>query len=323
MKLNLRIRKSVLAAALTVALAPSVAMAQDSPAMEWVVGFPAGGSSDLVSRLLAEQTSKTLGQNIVVVNKPGAGSNIAAQYVATAKLPMLFSAGFPSLAVNPHLFKKLPYDPEKDFVPLTMMARSPMLLVVSPGTPVSNLREFLAWGKSRPEGISYGSAGPGTQHHLTGELLKDQLAVKLVHVPYRGVAPALNDVAAGQISTAVMDLGAVQQHVISGKVKAMAITSATRWPALPDVPTFQELGYKDLDTYAWQCVVASNATPPELRARIWTALSGILNSPAVKTRILAMGVEAVSSTPEQLASYARAERARWGAVIQKNGITAD
>lgn len=316
-------RRSLLLAAAATPLLPAVVRAQDNSPLEWVVGYPPGGGSDITVRLLADHMARSLGRPIVVVNKPGGGTTIAAQYVATAKNPMIFSADFATLAANPFLFTKLPYDPEKDFAPIGLMARAPMILVVSPKVPATNLREFVAWAKSQPNGINFASAGVGSPHHLVGEQVKDLLGIKMGHIGYRGGAPAMNDVMGGQVPMAMMDLGSAYPFISSKKVNAFASATLQRVNILPDVPTFDEQGYKSYEAYAWQGVVASNATPEDLRQKVNAALNAALNLTEVKARLQVFGVEGTPGPIDRLAPYARTERARWGEVIKKNNIRID
>ncbi len=315
-------RRSATAAALTSLLAPSL-WAQDNAPVEYVIGFPPGSSADAVGRMIAEQISKTLGRSIVVTNKPGAGTTIAAQYVATARTPMLFNADFATLATMPHLMGKIPYDPEKDFAPISLFARVPVMLAVSPSLPVNNLKEFIAWGKSQRDSVPYASSGLGTPHHLAGELVKDMTGVPMSHVPYKGGGPAINDLMAGQIMVAMVDVASAKAFVAAGKIRGIAVGSIQRSAAVPDVPTFHEQGYPNFEATAWQAVMASLATPPDMRVKFHEALHAALNSPQVKTRLDALGVEAIPGTPDQLMTFARAERARWGEVIRKHNIKAD
>lgn len=316
-------RRSLLVAAAGTSLLHGLAKAQDNSPLEWVVGYPPGGGSDIVARLVAEHMAKTLGRPIIVNNKPGAGTTIAAQYVATARSPMLFSADFATLAANPFLFSKLAYDPEKDFAPVGLLARAPMLLVVGPQTGSTNLREFIAWARNRPDGVNFASAGVGSPHHLVGEQVKDLLGLKMTHVAYRGASPALNDLMGGQVPMAMMDLGSAHQFISAGKITALATATSQRLKMFPDVPTFDELGYKGFEAYAWQSVVASNATPADLRAKANVALNEALNLTEVKARLQVFGVEGLPGPVERLAPYARAERSRWGEVIKKNNIRLD
>jgi tripartite-type tricarboxylate transporter receptor subunit TctC len=212
-------RRAFAALALT---APLFAPAQDTRPIEWVVGYPAGGGSDAVARVVAEQMAKTLGASIIVNNKPGAATNIAAEYVARSKAPgqILFTADFATLAANPSLFAKLPYDPDKDFVPVGLIARFPLILVVGPAVPATNFKDFIAWVKSSKDPVSYASSGVGSPQHLAGELFAEKSGLKLQHVPYRGGAPAVQDLIGGQVPFALMDSATVVQHLQSGKLRA-------------------------------------------------------------------------------------------------------
>ncbi|MBI5275755.1 MAG: tripartite tricarboxylate transporter substrate binding protein [Burkholderiales bacterium] len=297
--------------------------AQDAKPIEWVVGYAAGGGSDAVARTIAEAMAKSLRQPIVVSNKPGAATNIAASYVANAKDNVLFTADFATLAANPWLFAKLPYNPEKDFVPVGMLARFPLLVVVSPNVPAKNFSEFLAWAKAQPNGVSYGSAGVGSPHHLAAELLRERTGLKLQHVAYRGAAPAVADLLGGQIPFAIIDTASVQQYIASGKLRAVGVASPSRLKALPDVPTLAEQGVKDFVAYAWQGLVVPAGTPGETVAKLSTALQAALDSTPVKARFQALSLEAMPGTAQQMAEYAKAERARWGKVVQTAGIKLD
>jgi tripartite-type tricarboxylate transporter receptor subunit TctC len=313
-------RRTVLGA---LGLLPFASWAQDNAPLEYVLGYAPGGSADAVGRLIAEHLGRALGRPVVVTNKPGAGTTIAAQYVAAARQPMLFNADFATLAAMPHMMAKIPYDPEKDFAPVSMLARVPLLLAVHPGVPVHNVKEFLAWAKAKPEGVPYSSAGPGSPHHLVGEVVKELIGTRLVHVPYKGAGPAVQDLIAGQIQVGLTDLGSAKPHLAAGKIRGIAIASVRRSPAAPDVPTFDEQGYPGFEAYAWQAVLASNATPAETRLKFNTALHAALNAPDVKNRLESLGVEPLPTTPEHVASYTRTERARWGEVIRKHNIRID
>lgn len=315
-------RRSAVAAAFSAVLAPSL-WAQDSAAIEYVIGFAPGSSADAIGRLIAEQMSKTLGRSIIVNNKPGAGTTIAAQYVATARAPMLFNADFATLATMPHLMGKIPYDPEKDFAPISLFARVPVMLAVSPSLPVNNLKEFIAWGKGQRDPVPYGSSGLGTPHHLAGELVKEMIGVPMAHVPYKGGGPAMNDLVAGQIAVAMLDVASAKAFVAAGKIRGIAVGSVQRSAALPDVPTFHEQGYPNFEATAWQALVASLATPADQRLKFQEALHAAMNSAPVKTRLDALGVEGIPGTPDQLMAFARTERARWGEVIRKHNIRID
>ena len=316
-------RRSILAA-LALA-APLVAAAQDSKPIEWVVGYAAGGGSDAVARTVAEAMAKPLGRTIIVNNKPGAATNIAADYVAKSKDlgNIMFTADFATLAANPWLFSKLPYDPVKDFTPVGMLARFPMILVVAPNVPAKNLAEFTAWAKSQPGGVSYASAGAGSPHHLSGELLRERTGLNLQHVPYRGAAPAVQDLMGGQIPVGLMDSAAVSQAIASGKLRAIGVATPARLKTMPEVPTLAEQGLTGFEAYAWQGLVVPAGTPPEVTAKLAKALQEALESTSVKARFQTLALEPLPGTPQQMASYVAAERERWGKLIKANNIRLD
>jgi tripartite-type tricarboxylate transporter receptor subunit TctC len=305
----------------TVAAAPILGWTQDKP-IEWVVGYAAGGGSDVVARIVGEQMGKTLSRPVIVNNKPGAATNIAADYTAKSKDygNIVFTGDFATLAANPFLFSKLPYDAEKDFRPVGMLARFPLLVLVAPNVPAKNWKEFVAWAKAQPQGVSYGSAGLGSPHHLAGEMLRDRSGLPLVHVAYRGAAPALQDLMGGQVAVGVIDTAAAQQYVSSGKLRAIGVASRTRIKSLPEVPTLSEQGLQDFEAFAWQGVVVPAGTPAETVAKFSSALQAAVDSTTVKARFAALGVEPMPGTPEQMAAFVRGERERWGKLIRANNI---
>lgn len=315
-------RFALFGTALTLGLA---AHAQEARPLEWVVGYAAGGGSDIVARSVAEQMAKTLGQALVINNKPGAATNIAADYVAKSKDPAhtLLTADFATLAANPSLFSKLPYDAEKDFAPVGLLARFPLILVVAPNVPAKNYKEFVAWAKSSSGPVAYASAGAGSPHHLATELLRERTGLKLSHVPYRGAAPAVQDLMGGQVPFALMDSASVQQHIASGKLKALGVASPQRLKTMSEIPTLAEQGLAGFEAYAWQGLVVPASTPPEQVAKLNKALVAALDSTPVKARFQTLSLEALPGTPQQMASYARAERERWGKLIRDNGIKLD
>jgi len=319
------LRRQILALGAAACVLPQLALAQVSRPIEWVVGYPAGGGSDVVARTVADVMSKSLGESILVNNKPGAATNIAAGYVAASKDygHILFTADFATLGANPWLFTKLPYDPVKDFTPVGMLARFPMLLVVAPNVPAKNYREFIAWAKAQPKGVSFASAGIGSPHHLAGELLRERTGLKMQHVAYRGAAPAVQDLLGGQVPCAMMDTATVQQYLVQGKLRALGVASPQRLKTLPDVPTLAEEGLKGFEAYAWQGLVVPAGTPPETVAKFSKALEAALDSTEVKARFQALSVEPMPGTPKQMADYTRAERERWGKVIQSAGVKLD
>ena len=302
----------------------ALAAANDKP-LEWVVGYAAGGGSDVVARTIAESMGTSLGRPIIINNKPGAGTNIAAEYSARSKDygNLVFSADFATLAANPFLFSKLSYNAEKDFQPVGLLVRFPMFLVVSNQVPVSNYKEFVAWAKSQADGVNWASAGPGSPHHLVGELFREQSGLKLTHVPYRGAAPAIADVVGGQVPAMWVDSATAYPFLNGGKLKAIGVASPQRVSSMPEVPTLHEQGLKDFEGYAWQGLVVPTGTPPEVVSSLSKALQTALNSTTVKARLQALGVEPLPGTPAQMASYAKAEREKWGRVIKQVGVKLD
>ncbi|HEV2608879.1 MAG TPA: tripartite tricarboxylate transporter substrate-binding protein [Noviherbaspirillum sp.] len=318
-------RRALLKAALSLTIAvPAFAPAQDKP-VEWVIGYAAGGGSDVVARTVAAQMSQSLGRSIVVNNKPGAATNIAAGYVAQSKDlgNVMLTADFATLAANPALFSKLPYDPEKDFKPIGLLARFPLFLVVGPNVPAKNFKEFQEWVQSNPANAHYASAGIGSPHHLAAELLRERTGLKIQHVAYRGAAPAVQDLLGGQVPFGLMDSASVQQYLSNGKLRAIGVASARRLTAFPDIPTLAEQGVEGYEAYAWQGLVVPAATPAPVAANLAKALQAALASAPVRERFQSLSLEALPGTPEQMAAYARSERERWGKVIRANNVRMD
>ena len=317
-------RQALRALYATAAMLPLAVHAQDRP-LEWVVGYAAGGGSDAVARTVAEAMGKTLGRTIVVNNKPVAATNIASYYVAKSKDfgNVVFTADFATLAANPALYAKLSYDAEKDFKSVGMLARFPLFLVAGPAVPAKDWKSFVAWAKSQPQGVTYASAGAGSPHHLAGELLREQSGLNLTHVPYRGAAPALQDIMGGQVAVGMVDSAAAQQHLASGKLRALGVATRTRITTFPDVPTLAEQGLKDFEAFAWQGVSVPAATPADVTAKLSQALQAALNSTATKARFQALGIEPMPGTPQEMDRFVHAERERWGRLIRSNNIKLD
>ncbi len=318
-------RRGALALAALTMIAPQLTLAQDNKPIEWVVGYAAGGGSDVVARTVADQMSKTLGSTIIINNKPGAATNIAADYVAKSKEygKIMLTADFATLAANPFLFAKLPYNAEKDFVPVGLLARFPMILVVAPNVPAKDFKEFQAWAKAQPNGVNYASAGAGSPHHLATEMLRERTGLKLTHVPYRGAAPAVQDLLGGQVPFGLMDSASVQAHIAGGKLRAIGVASPARLKTMPDIPTLAEQGLAGFEAYAWQGLVAPAGTPPDVVAKWNKALLAALDSAPVKEKFQSLALEALGGTPQHMAEYAKAERERWGKLITANNIRLD
>ncbi|RCW72602.1 Bug family tripartite tricarboxylate transporter substrate binding protein [Pseudorhodoferax soli] len=314
-----------LATGLLAATLSFAATAQSGKPIEWIVGYAAGGGSDAVARATAEAMAKTLAAPIVINNKPGGATNIAAEYAVRAKdlENTVFTADFATLAVNPFLFPKLPYSAEKDLRPVGLLARFPLVLVVGPQVPASNWKEFVAWAKAQNGNVNYASAGVGSPHHLATELLGEQGGLKLTHVAYKGAAPAVADVLGGQVPFMLVDTASGNQFVLSGKLKAIGVASAARIASLPNVPTLAEQGLSGYEAYAWQGLTVPAGATDATVARYSRALQEALASPTVKARYEALGVEGLPGTPEQMAAYVKQERERWGRVIRSNNIRID
>lgn len=301
------------------------AVAQEKP-LEWVIGYAAGGGSDVVGRVIAEAMGRNLERTIVINNKPGAGTNIAAEYSARSHDygNLMFTADFATLAANPFLFRKLNYNAERDFKPVGMLVRFPMLLVVNNDVPVSNLAEFVEWSKQQKAGVSWGSAGLGSPHHLVGELFREQVGLSnMTHVPYRGAAPAVQDVVGGQIPAMWADSATIVPFLNEKKLKAIGVASPARIDVLPKVATLQEQGLKGFEGYAWQGVVVPKGSSAEVVKKFSQALQFALADTRTKARLSAMGVEPMPGSSEQMAQFVTAERNKWGRVIKANNITLD
>ncbi len=298
--------------------------AQTKP-VEWVVGYAAGGGSDIVARTIAEGMGKSLNRPLIINNKPGAGTNIAADYVARSKDygNLIFTADFATLAANPFLFSKLSYNSEKDFQPIGMLVRFPMYFVVSNQVPARNYKEFVAWAKAQPSGVSYGSAGPGSPHHLIGEYFREKSGLNLIHIAYKGAAPAIQDVVGHQIPAMWIDSATVLPFIAANKVKVIGVASMKRIALTPEVLTFNEQGLKDFEGYAWQGLVVPTGTPAAQANGFAKALQDALTSTPIKARMQALGVEPMAGTPEQMAQFVAAERTKWGGVISKIGVKLD
>jgi tripartite-type tricarboxylate transporter receptor subunit TctC len=320
-------RRSLLALSLSALVlpAPVALAAYPEKPVEWVVPYPAGGGTDVVARTLAEAMGKSLGQTFVVNNKPGAATNIGADYAAKAKADgqVILTADTATLAANPWLYSKLSYKAEQDLAPVGLVARFPMLLVVNPGVPVKTYKEFLAWAARQDGGLNYASPGAGSPHHLATELLRERAGLKLTHIPYRGAAPAVQDVVGGQVPFMFVDTAAGYPHIISGKLRAIAVASPARIKTFAEVPTFAEQGLAGFEAYAWQGLTVPAGTPAPVIATLNKSLQEALNSTAVKARFQVLGLEALGGTPEQMRAYWKQELAKWGQVIKAANIKLD
>ncbi|RQO41412.1 ABC transporter substrate-binding protein [Variovorax sp. KBW07] len=293
--------------------------------IRWIVPYAAGGGSDFLARTVAQTLSTQVAQPVLVDNKPGGNTALAA--AETARSPAdgytVLSADNGTLVFNPALYKSLSYSPTKDLAPVTLMGKFPMILVVGTNSGFATAKDFIAKAKAKPGGINYASAGAGSPHHLAMELLKVEAGLFMVHVPYRGAAPALADVVGGQLPAMMVDLAAGAGFIKGNKVRALAVANPTRLPQLPDVPTFAELGYKNVEAAALVGVVVPSATSPEVVNTLNRQIVAAINEPSVRTRMVDFGVEPVGNTPAQYAELLKNETTRWHKLIRDLKITLD
>lgn len=320
------LKKMLLALALGSALCTSaLAAAFPEKPVTAVVPFPAGGSTDMVARAIGPKFAQQLGQSLVIENKAGATGAIGATHVKNAPADgyTILVASIGVWAVNPFLQKNLSYDPAKDFDLLTVAVRAPNVLVVNPNLPVSSLADLIAYLKKNPEKTSFGTSGAGSSDHLTTALFWQKTGTTGLHVPYKGGAPVLTDLMGGHADASFQNINVVIPHIRSGKLKALAITSDKRSPQLPDVPTLVESGVREVDVYSWQGIGAPKGLPKDVKAKLHGAITGALNDPEVKGRLVEQGFEIVANTPEEFAAFQAQELARWKKVIEVGKITID
>lgn len=324
-------RRTALAtlAGLAVAAAlPTGALAQanyPNKTITIIVPFSAGGTTDILARIVAQGLTAELGQSVVVDNRPGAGGNIGAQLAARAAADgyTLLMGTVGTHAINAALYKKLPFDPIKDFTPLTRVANVPNLLVANPAQPYKTLKELIAYAKANPGKVNYASSGSGTSIHLSGELFNSMAKVDMVHVPYKGSAPAVTDLLGNQVGIMFDNMPSAIQHVRSGKLIPLAVTTPKRSPELPNVPTIAEAGVPGYEATSWFGMLAPDGTPAPVVAKLNAALVKVLNQPEYKKKINAQGGETYSETPEQFAAFIQQESIKWGKVVRASGAVAD
>jgi tripartite-type tricarboxylate transporter receptor subunit TctC len=314
-----------LAAALTVLPVASMAQAYPTKPVTIVVPFAAGGTTDILARVVGQALTKELGQTVIVDNRAGAGGNIGAALAAKAPADgyTLFMGTVGTHAINQSLYKKLPFDPVKDFVPLTRVAMVPNLLVANPSKPFKTVKELIAYAKAHPGKVNFGSSGSGSSIHLSGELFNALAKVEMVHVPYKGSAPAVTDLLGGQIDIMFDNMPSAIQHVRNGRLRPLAVTTAKRSPELPDVPTVAEAGVPGYEATSWFGMFAPAGTPAPLVARLNGALVKVLADADVKKKLAEQGAEPYAEKPEQFAEFIRKETAKWSQVVKASGASAD
>lgn len=300
------------------------AAAQDYPTkpIRLIVPFAPGGLADTSARAVAEKLGARLGQSVVVENRAGASGNIGMQAVAQAAPDgYTLVLGFDgTVVINPHIFSRPGFDTLADFAPVTKLGDATLLLVAHPSVPAKNIRELIELEKSKPGSLSYGTSGTGGTPHMVGELLNQRMGTKFVHVPYKGGGQAVIDVVGGQIPLVFTAVASAQQHVKSGKLVGIGVTSAKRSSSLPDVPTFAESGLTDFVVDSWVGILAPAKTPRPIIDRLQRELAEVLKDPEVRNRYATLGIEPVGNTPEQFAAQIRADLARWEKVVKTAGI---
>ncbi len=303
--------------ALLLPTAPAAAQTQ-----RWLVPAPAGGGADLLARALAERVQAELGQTVVIENRAGAGGNIAAEVVARATPDgsVLLLADAAQLAINPSLYRNLPFDPQRDFAPVARLASFPFLLLAHPSVPARDVAELIALARARPGTLAYASTGIGTPQHLGGEMFRSMAGgLEIVHVPYRGGAPAVVDLLAGTVQLGFIGIPPTLGHIQAGRLRALAVSSAARAPLLPEVPSMAEAGLPGYEAVVWFALVGPAAMPPAAVARLSGAVLAALADPALGARLVAQGFTPMPAGPDGLADFIRAEAAKWRALVLASG----
>jgi tripartite-type tricarboxylate transporter receptor subunit TctC len=302
------------------------AMAQPYPArsIRVIVGFPPGSGADITARVIGAKAGEALAQQVIVDNRPGAASNIAAELAAKAPADgyTLF-IGTVANTINATLYPRLPFDFARDFAPVALTTAAPNVLVVHTSVPAKSVKELIALAKIRPGQLNYASAGTGTAPHLSGELFNAMAGVRMVHIPYKGSPPAVTDLLAGEVALMFSPSSTVLPHVKSGRLRALAVTTAARLPSLPELPTVAESGLKGYETITWFGFVAPAKTPQAIVARLNAEIVKVLALPEVRNPFAIQGIEVIGGTPEQFASYIRDEITKWAKVIRLSGAKAD
>lgn len=313
-------------AALLLAAAAGWAQAQAYPSKQIriLVGFAPGGSTDIVARLIAQEMTKGFGQQVVVDNRPGAGSVIAAEL--TAKAPpdgyTLFACTTGIFAILPFIQSKLPYDPEKDLAPVTQTGSLPYIIVLHPSLPARNVKEFIALAKARPGQINFASSGIGTASHLSGEYFASAAKISMTHVPYKGTGNAMADLLTGQVVLLFDQPVSSMPHVRAGKLRVLGITSAQRFATMPEIPTVAEQGLPGFETVSWSGICAPGATPRPVINRVQAEVSRVLKLPEIRDRLLRDGIEPVGGSPEEFQAHIKREMQKWGRVVREAKVAA-
>jgi tripartite-type tricarboxylate transporter receptor subunit TctC len=320
-----RILALAVGTAFAVLASSSFAQAWPSKPIKYVVPFAPGGTTDILGRTIAEKLSVALGQPVVIENKPGAGGGVGAEMVAKSPPDgyTIMGGTISTHAINASLYKNLGYDPVRDFVPITLIARVPNMLVINPALPAKDVKELIALLKANPGKYSFASSGNGTSQHLSGELFKTMTGVDMQHIPYKGSPPALADVVGGQVAMTFDNITTAWPLAKGGKLRAIAVTTAARSSIAPEIPTLAEAGLVGYEVGSWQGVFAPAGTPPDIVKRLNTEIVRIINSPDVREKLAALGAEPAPNTPEEFAALVKADVAKWADVVKKSGAKVD
>jgi len=307
---------------------PTAALSADAPEawptkrITYVVPFAPGGNTDTLARIISEKLTGTLGQPVIVDNKPGAGGNIGSDFVAKAKPDgyTILGGTISSHAINSSIYPKMPYDATKDFEPITLIASSPLVLAVPANSPYKTAKDLLAAAKAKPGDLTFASAGTGTSPHLAGELLKSVAHVDVTHVPYKGSGPAVTDLIAGHVQFMFDTALIVGPHIKAGKLRPLAVTSSKRVKTLPDVPTLVEAGLPGYEIGSWQAIFAPAGTPKPIVQKLNTSIVGVLKMPDVQERLAGLGMDTVAGTPDELGQFQKAEVVKWSKIVKEANI---
>lgn len=303
---------------------PATAQSYPAKAIRLVVPYPPGGGTDIIARIVGQRLSANVGQQVIIDNRGGAGGTIGTDIVAKSPVDGYTILMAPtSHVINPSIYSKLPYDTVKDFAPITLAASATIVLVTHPSLPVKSVKDLIAFAKSRPGEINFGSAGNGTVFHLAGELFKRQAGIDMVHVPFKGGGPTIANLVGGQISVAFETMLALSPHIKAAKVRGLAVTSVQRSSVMPELPTIAELGFPGIVAENWYGVYAPAGTPKEIITRLHGEIVKILRMPDIKERFQSQGTEVVGNTPEQLAEYIQSEMIKWSKTAKEAGARVD
>jgi tripartite-type tricarboxylate transporter receptor subunit TctC len=315
---------SLVGVLLLASMGAAEAQAYPTKPVRYICPFPAGGGVDIVTRIVGTKLSEIWGQPVIVDNRAGAGGTIGAGVAAKAPPDgyTLLMGGAGTMSIGPALYGKLPYDSIKDFAPIGFIGITPMVLVVHPSVPAKSTGELIAYGKSNPGKIKYASAGVGSILHLTMEMFRTRVGIDIVHVPYKGAAPAVNDLLGGHVLAMIGDVPLLYPPIHATKMRALAVTTTKRSQKLPDVPTVAESGFADFEATFWYATFTPAGVPRPIISRISADLTAALNAPEVKQRLSEAGVDIRASTPEQLAAFVRADSIKWAKVVKESGATA-